>query len=75
VTVEVEEELVELGRRHGGRREHAVDLAAVVDLVLEEMGEQVVDALGRAAGVAAVGDDAIVESRGVEAVAEGDQPG
>ena len=48
-------------------------LAAVVDLVLEEVGEERVDALGDHAVVAAVDADAAVEVGGGEAVAEGDE--
>ncbi len=39
------EELVELRRRDAGAREHRVDLAAVVDLVLEQVHEHVARAL------------------------------
>ena len=49
-------------------------LAAVVDLVLEEVGEDGVDALARAAVGVADDLDAAVEVGGGQAVAEGDQP-
>jgi hypothetical protein len=75
VSFEVEEEFVELGRLHAGAGEHRVGLAAVVDLVLEEMGEQRVDALGDRAVRAAVGRDGAVGIAGGERVAEGDQAG
>src|SRR5207245_2932793 len=39
------EELVELRRRHRGARQHRVDLAAVVDLVLEQMHQHIAGAL------------------------------
>ena len=71
MAVVVEEELVELRRGDGGAGEHGVGLAAVVDLVLEEVGEEGVDALGDDALVAAVDRDAAVEVGGGEAVAEG----
>ncbi len=74
VAVEVEEEFVELRRRDRGAGEHRVGLAAVVDLVLEEVGEERVDALARAAVGVADHLDAAVEVGGRQPVAEADQP-
>ena len=69
----VEEELVELRRRDACAGEHGVGLSAVVDLVLEEMGEDGVDPLGDRP--AAVGRNPAVEVGAREPVAEGDEPG
>jgi hypothetical protein len=73
VAVEVEEELVELRGRDAGAGQHGMGLAAVVDLVLEEVGEHGVGALGDHALVAAVDRDAAVEVGGGKPVAEGDE--
>ena len=40
----VEEELVELRRLHRGAGQHRMHLAAMVDLVQEQMREQIADA-------------------------------
>ena len=57
----VEEELVELRRLHRGSRQHRMHLAAMVDLVNEQMRQEIADALGNLAVFAPVSDDAAIE--------------
>ena len=52
-----EQELVELRRRDAGAREHGVRLAAVVDLVHEEMRQRAVDTLAEMHAAAAIEHD------------------
>ena len=59
--VVVEEEFVELRRLHRCSGQHRMHLAAMVDLVDEQMRQQVADALGNPAVLAPVGDDAAIE--------------
>ena len=71
----VEQELVQLRRRHRRARQHRVHLAAMMDVVHEEMGQDIADAFGDHAVLAPVGDDAAIEIRpSRQAIAEGDQP-
>ena len=70
--VEVKEELVELRRRYGGARQYCMRLAAVVDLVLEEVREERVGALPGRAHHAAVNHDPAIEVRRPQPVAEAD---
>ena len=74
MAVEVEKELVELRRWDGGAGEHGVRLAAVVDLVLEEVGEEASIRSGTSPCAPRSITTHPVEVVGREAVAEGDQP-
>ncbi|OWK19774.1 hypothetical protein AJ88_39735 [Mesorhizobium amorphae CCBAU 01583] len=70
----VEQELVQLWRRYRGARKHGVHLAAVMDVVQEDVGEDVADFFRNHAVLAPVGDDAAVEIGLCQGVAEGDEP-
>ena len=70
----VEQKLIQLRRRHRGAGQHGVHLAAMVNVVQEDMGENVSDLFGDHAVLAPVGDDAAIEIGLRQAIAEGDQP-
>src|SRR5439155_1267041 len=53
------EEFVELRRRHAGAAQHRMDLATMMDVVLEQVQQQPVGALLLDAGVAMDADDAV----------------
>ena len=74
VGIEGEEVFVELRRRHRAAGQHGVDLAAMVDLVLEEMRQEIADRLGHLPVLAAVGGDATVEIGWPQPSAEIEQP-
>jgi hypothetical protein len=67
------QELVELRRPDGGAGEHRVRLAAVVHLVVEQVGDDVHAPLALDAACAAVHRDDVVERSGRERVDVGDE--